>query len=118
MVVEACEMASTKDRNDVLLNESTYGVAYEVQFNMTLTISYLDGGKKYLSMTDPNHNSKKCQGQTVSGTSAASIVNFVVDPWMLKMANVAKELYRIEDCASGAAVLRLASTKIVLKLFG
>ena len=52
MVFEACEMAAMKDGNAVFFNESTYGVAYEVQFNMTLTISYLDGGKKYLSMTD------------------------------------------------------------------
>ena len=50
MVVEACEMAATKDRNDVLLNESTDCVACEVQFNKTPNISYLDSGKKYLSI--------------------------------------------------------------------
>ena len=44
----------------------------------------------------------------VSGTSAASIGNFVVDPWILKMANVAKELYRIEYWAINDAMLRLA----------
>ena len=54
----------------------------------------------------------------VSGTSAASTGNVVVDPWMLKMANVAKEIYRIEDWASNAAVLRLASSKNVSKLLG
>ena len=53
-----------------------------------------------------------------SGTSAASIRNSVVNTWMLKMANVAEELYRIEDWASDAAVLRLASSKIVPKLLG
>ena len=37
----------------------------------------------------------------------------MVDPWILKIANVAKELYGIEDWASNAAVLRLASSKIV-----
>ena len=45
----------------------------------------------------------------VSGTSAASIGIFVVDPWMFKMANTAKEL---------AAVLRLASSQTVSKLLG
>ena len=34
----------------VLLNESTDGVACEVKFNKTLTLSYLYGGKKYLYM--------------------------------------------------------------------
>ena len=54
----------------------------------------------------------------VSGTSATSIGNFSVDPWMLKMKNIAKEHYRIEDWASDSAVLRLASSKTVSKLLG
>ena len=58
MVVEACEMAAIKDGNYVHLNESIDGVACKVHFNNTLTLSYLDGGKKYLSMPDSNHNSK------------------------------------------------------------
>ena len=44
----------------------------------------------------------------VSGTSSASNKIFLVDPWMLKMVNVAKELYHIEDWDIDAAVLRLA----------
>ena len=51
-VVEACEMAAMKYGNSVLLNESTDGVSCELQFNKTINISYLDSGKKYLSMTD------------------------------------------------------------------
>ena len=97
MVVESCEIAAMKDVNYVLLNESTYGVACKVQFNKKLTLSYLDGGKKYLSMPNSNHNLKNCWGQMVCGTSAALIGNFVVDPWILKMENVAKYIYRIED---------------------
>ena len=68
MVVEACEMAAMKDGNYVLLNESTYGVACEVQFNKPLTISHLNVGKKYLSMTNSNNKSKNRQGHMVSGT--------------------------------------------------
>ena len=34
------------------------------------------------------------------------------------MANVAKEIYRIEDWASNAAILRLASSKTVSKMLG
>ena len=52
MVVEYCEMAAMKDGNTVLLNDSIYGVTYEVQLNKTLTIFYLDSGRKYLSMPD------------------------------------------------------------------
>ena len=46
MVVESCEMDVTKDRNAVLLNESTYGVACKAQFNKTPTLSYPENGKK------------------------------------------------------------------------
>ena len=66
-------------------------------------------------MPDSNHNSKNYRGQMVSGTSAASIGNFVVDPWMLKMVNVAKKLYLVEDWASDAVLLRLSSSKNVSK---
>ena len=52
MVVEAWEMAATKDINAVILNESTYVVVYKVQFNKTLTLSYLYSVKKYLSNLD------------------------------------------------------------------
>ena len=54
----------------------------------------------------------------VSGTSAASIGNSVVDPWMLKMTNVAKELYLIDDWDRNAALLGLALSKTVSKLIG
>ena len=45
----------------------------------------------------------------VIGTSDASIGHFVVDPWMLKMENVAKEIYCVEDWACDAVVLCLHS---------
>ena len=69
-------------------------------------------------MADSNQNPKKCRDQMVSGTSAASIVNLVVDSWILKMANVAKEIYCIEDSDSNTAVLRLASSINLSKLIG
>ena len=52
MVVEYCEMDVMKDGNAFLLKDSTDGVEFKVQFNKTITISYLDGGNKYLSMPD------------------------------------------------------------------
>ena len=69
-------------------------------------------------MPDSNHNLKNYQGRMVSGTSAASIVNFVVDPWMLKMTDVANELYHIEYWAGDYSVLCLATSKTVLKMLG
>ena len=54
IMVEACEMAAIKYGNAILLNESTYGVEQEVQPNKTLTISYLENSRNYLSMYDSN----------------------------------------------------------------
>ena len=42
----------------------------------------------------------------------------MVDPWILKMANVARELYHIEYWDSNAAMLRLESSINVSKLLG
>ena len=69
-------------------------------------------------MTYSDQNSKNCQVYMVSGTSAASIEYFVVNPCILKMANVAKELYFIGGWDIDAPVLCLASSKTVLKLIG
>jgi hypothetical protein len=52
----------------------------------------------------------------VTGTSPSSIGSFVLDPWHLKMAGVAQELYRIEDWASDTVVLHLCSPLTVTKL--
>ena len=54
----------------------------------------------------------------VSGISASPIGMFLADPWMLKMENVAKDLYQIEPWDSYSDVLRLASSKTVSKRLG
>ena len=61
-------------------------------------------------------NQKNCRVQMVSGKSAASVRKFVVDPWMLKMANVEKDLYHVEHWDNDTAVFRLALSKDVSKL--
>ena len=42
----------------------------------------------------------------------------MADPYILKMVNVAKELYLVEDWYRYATVLRLASSKTVSKILG
>eukprot|EP00957_Ditylum_brightwellii_P052308 3967283-Ditylum_brightwellii.AAC.1 len=100
-----------KDGNAVLLNKSTDGISCETQYSKNLILAYHCGNKIYLSFPDANHNIKNCRGQMVSSMSASSISYFVVDPWMLKIAGVLKELYCIEAWASDLIVLQLASPK-------
>ena len=69
-----------------------------------------------MALVDNKHNNKNARGQVVTGTSPSSIGSFVLDPWHLKMAGVAQELYRIEDWASDTVVLCLCSPLTVTKL--
>ena len=69
-----------------------------------------------MALVDNKHNNKNARGQVVTGTSPSSIGSFVLDPWHLKMAGVAQELYRIEDWASDTVVLRLCSPLTVTTL--
>ena len=88
----------------------------ETENNKKSTLLYLDGKQNFMGIADPNHNGKNGRGQIVSGTSPSSIGWFVADPWMLKKAGVAKELYRIVDWASDGLVLKLCSPKTISKL--
>ena len=108
-MVEAYESTEMKYGNAVLLNESTYIVSCEVNFNKNITIDYLLCKKKYLPMP----NTKNCRGRMVSGTSAASIVMFLVYSCMLNMENVVKEIYRVEYWDNDAVVLGLVSPKTI-----
>lgn len=103
-------------RNSAVLNQTTDGVSCEVQWNMQTLLDYLDGLTNVCSLPDPNHNAKCCRFQLVGGSCAACIGNYVVDPFLLQEAGVAKELYRPQDYASDAVVLRLCSHDTLKKL--
>ena len=66
-------------------------------------------------MPDPNHNVKNLRYQLAGGSSSSSIGKYVFDPQMLKVAEIATELWRIDDYASDALPLRLASAASVEK---
>ena len=109
-------MAASKVGKAVLLNHSTDGVSCETTWNVTTTLNYLSGKINHISFPDTNHNVKNCRYQLVGGSCAAAIGFYCFDPWLLKMSGVAKELIWVEDFASDAVVLRLASASTVKKM--
>ena len=115
-VVEACIRATNEDGNAVLLNTTTDGVSTEVQWNLHTTLNYLDSNISYVSLPDTNHNVKNCRYQLVGGSSPASIGGHVFDPALLCLANVTQKLWRVEDFASDALLLKLASVETIQKL--
>ena len=69
-----------------------------------------------MSMKDTNHNMKNHRYQLLGGSSVALLGNEVFDPFILKNAGVASELWRVDDFASDFIVLRLASTTTLNKI--
>lgn len=74
------------------------------------------GKNNQLSLPDTNHNVKNARYQLIGGSSPACIGRYVFDPSLLKLAEVNQKLWRIEDYASDALVLRLASSDTIHKL--
>ena len=115
-VVQACITATTQDSDAVLLNTTTDGVSTEVQWNLNTMLNYLDGMINHVSLPDTNHNVKNCRYQLVGGSSPASIGGHVFDPALLRIAKVSQKLWRVEDFASDAVLLKLASADTIKKL--
>ena len=115
-VQHACELAASQDGNACLLNVSTDGVSCDVDNNMKINLDYLYGMSNTLALVDNKHNNKNARGQAVTGTSPSSIGSYLLDPWHLKLAGVAQELYLIEDWAADTVVLRLCSPSTISKL--
>jgi hypothetical protein len=72
--------------------------------NQKMNIDYLDGVSNTVAGTDTKHNNKNARGQMVTGSSPSSLGKCVIDPWHLKEAGVARELYAIQDWASDVVV--------------
>jgi hypothetical protein len=79
-------------------------------------VEFLSSSMNYVSLLDANHNVKNTRYQLIGGSSCAVIGSYVLDPWYLKMANIHQNLWRIDDYASDAVVLLLASVKTIQAL--
>ena len=115
-VLSACELAVQKDGNASILNASTDGVSCDSVNNKRMNLEYLSGDSNTVAMTDNKHNNKNARGQAVTGSSPSSLGSYVLDPWHLKDAGVACELYAIQDWASDTIVARLCSAPTIEKL--
>ena len=59
---------------------------------------------------------KNARYQLIGASSAAVLGENVFDPWLLRLANIVQQLWRIEDYESEAIFLHLASAKSVRQL--
>jgi hypothetical protein len=70
----------------------------------------------YVPLPDTNHNVKNARYQLIGGLLCAVIGSYVLDLWYLKMADIHEKLRRIDDYASDAVVLSLASVRTIQAL--
>jgi hypothetical protein len=113
IVMDTCVTACNEDGSSVVLNMTTDGVASKVQWNICVMVGFLSGSMNYVSLPDTNHNVKNTRYQLIGGLLCAVIGSHVLDPWYLKMVNIHQKLWRIDDYASDAVVLPLASVKTI-----
>ena len=113
-----CSKATDMIGNIVVLNDSTDGVSCEVQSNFNKVCKYIKGDTNQLSFLDTNHGVKNFCYQEIGGSRLVPgvIGKYIFDVMLLKMVGVAQELLHIDDFASDALLLRLASHAIVGKL--
>jgi len=113
-----CSKAADLIGNVAMLNDSTDGVSCEVQSNFNKVCKYIKGETNQLSFPDTNHNIKNFRYQEIGGSGLVPgvIGKYVFNVMLLKMAGVVRDLLRIDDFASDALVLRLASHDTVGKL--
>ena len=70
----------------------------------------------HVGSTDTNHNQKSMRYQYIGGSGTVCIGVCVVDSDLLRLAGIAKDLWRPNDFASDLLVLNLASYNSVKKL--
>jgi hypothetical protein len=105
-----------EDGNAILLNTTTDGVSTEVQWNKEVMLDYLVGKINYVSLPDTNHDVKNSRYQLIGGSSPALIGAYIFDPVLIRLAKVNQKLWKVEDFASNAVVLKLASIDTIQKL--
>ncbi len=88
----------------------------EVQWNKEVMLDYINGKINYMSLPDTNHNVKNSRYQLIGGSSPALIGAYVFDPALIGLAKVNQKLGRVEDFASDAVLLKLASVDTIQKL--
>ena len=115
-VIKAYHIAAIQSRGAVLLNVATDGVSCEVGCNFGIIVQYLNDEINYLALTDTNQKVKNARYQIIGTSSDGVLGENVFEPWLLRLANIVQQLWRIEDYASDAIFLHLASAKSVWKL--
>lgn len=97
---------SVQNAGGILVSVAFDGLSAETVFIRDYFLNFLKGRTQTVGIVDPNH----------VGSGICCIGNSCFDVGLLQMAGVASNLYRVDDFASDAVVLELASAKSIDKV--
>ena len=115
-MVEICEQYQQEKNQGELISCAADGVSVDGEFLRKTLFNFLDGKTNISGVVDSNHNTKSFRYQLIGGSCVMIMGNHIIDPELLRLSGVSKELWRISDFASDLLPLKLASKDTVLKL--
>ena len=75
----------------------------------TQLVRFLEGKQSFVGLVDTLHNGKNLRYLIIGGSCVVVLGNYVIDPEMLRLADVPKEIWRVKDWASDRVALELCS---------
>ena len=117
-VVTALTKNCRKEKDMELLNIAFDGVSCNADFVCYELFKFMEGKSIHLGITDTNHNFNNFRYQIIGGYGCAIIGKCIIDPELLCLADVNKDLWRINDYASDFLVLKLASYDTLSNICG
>ena len=116
-IINSCVAAIKNVFNEVVLNEFTAGISWDIKWNYILCINYLGGETRHISLPNNNQNIKNLRYQIIGGSYTAPFGCYVFDPWILKITeDVHKEVIWVKDYAYDMGIIILESLKVVKTL--
>ena len=75
----------------------------------TQLVRFLEGKQSFVGLVDTLHNGKNLRYLIIGGSCVVVLGNYVIDPEMLRLADVPKDIWRVKDWACDRVVLELCS---------
>jgi hypothetical protein len=115
-VTDVCLKVCCQLESVSVISASADGVGCDARFIRKQLVVFLSGVLNHVGLVDSNHNCKNLQYQVIGGSCVLVLGYYIIDPQMLVLCGVAKEIWRPTDWASDLLVLKLNSSDTVMKL--
>jgi hypothetical protein len=115
-VTDVCLKVCQQLEGVSFISTSADGVGCDARFIRKQLVLFLSGVLNHVGLVDSNHNYKNFRYQVIGGSCVLVLGNYIIDPQMLVLCGVAKEIWRPTDWASDLLVLKLNSLDTVTKL--